>query len=412
MADQDLLDAYRRRQEEYEAAVANAPEREKPGFWRKLGAVAAGAVGGWNYDRGGMQWGQQVADDIIEGPYKKRYDEYLKGLEAKRKGLDLAQEGVNAQARLNEVRLRREEMDRQHKAEIDNKNNKGIDIWGRSIEKQFGDSAIQVVDRDDAEARFGDAIKAGNLKIVESKTRDASGRPGYYVVPTEKASNEKLQGEGTTYIENYNAMAKQLGLPTASKVPSDPKLRQDTLRELRQLYQNKMSTDAQTASTNRTLAMIAAAGRRQDDRQDFSKDQTRAGASRKIWDSAKYSTGQIDKEFEGRIAKALEDGKKDEAERLVRSRELRKMQVLNTAHAQDAQVQGKLTAPRYELDEGNKMVAEELPVADILKGTEPVARSPRPSRQEEEDRLFKKAMEMAGGDTQKAIALLKAGKVQ
>jgi hypothetical protein len=407
--DEQLMELYRKRQQEYEDAIANEPVREKPNFWRKLGAIGAGAFGGWNFDRGGMQWGQQAGQQILEGPYQQRYNEYLRGLEAKRRGLDLAQEGMTNQARLTELRLRREEADRIKKADLDAKKNKGLDIFGQSVNKQYGQQAVQVEDEEDAQARFGDAIKTGDMQVIRSRTVGSDGRPALYVVPTKQARDKEFQTTSQSYLSSYNTLAKQLGMEPETTVPPDAKVRQDNINAMRALLQQKMQGEREANINSRQMATIGSMMARQNDSQAFRDEQTKAAANRNLWAEVQRSINSIDKEFEGKIAKALENGLKDEAERLTNQRETRKAIILSEAHRKHAMAKGLMSYPQYKVGEGSKMVAEETPVTEI--GMEQKGGGGQLT-QEEEDRLFQKALAMANNDAEKAKELLRSGKVK
>ena len=99
--EQAIYDDFERKRKDYADFAANAPVQEKPGLWRTLAAIGAGAFGGSQYDKGGMQWGQNLAKEITEGPYQRKMNEHLKMLAAKRMGLDVAQEGMGVLGQIN-----------------------------------------------------------------------------------------------------------------------------------------------------------------------------------------------------------------------------------------------------------------------------------------------------------------------
>jgi hypothetical protein len=104
--EQAIYEDYERKRKDYADFAASAPVQEKPGLWRTLAAIGAGAFGGSQYDKGGMQWGQNLAKEITEGPYQRKMNEHLKMLAAKRMGLDVAQEGMGVMGQISDRKQR------------------------------------------------------------------------------------------------------------------------------------------------------------------------------------------------------------------------------------------------------------------------------------------------------------------
>lgn len=134
-------EALKKAQADYAAEMAGAPVQEKTGMWRKLAAIGAGAFGGSQYDKGGMQWGQNLAKEITEGPYQRKMNEHLKRLAAKRMGVDVAQEGVGVIGQLNTRKAQiaaaaQAAADRktQSEAALDQKRQYANDVWKKNID--------------------------------------------------------------------------------------------------------------------------------------------------------------------------------------------------------------------------------------------------------------------------------------
>lgn len=356
MTTEEYQALFEARQKEYNDALNNAPVRKKPGFWRTLAATAAGAVGGWNFDRGGMQWGQNLANEIVEGPYKREYDEYMQKLEASRRGTDQMQQGLNNRLRLEEIaearQLRKEMAEAKRIADQE----KSIDIFKTKYRDQSKGAAQEVGSMEEAQERFGEDIKKGLKTVVQSATTDRSGKPVIMVVPTDQYWRKLESDEVTELQPTFNKYADLFGLPRVDV----SRLRPEDRRSLFQMYQREIASDTSAKNsqeaTRRMMMGIVAATNRQANAQEFRANQTEGARSKDIWDDTQYRVMLIDRDYNGRIERARAEGRTADVERLVRDREVAKADLLNTAHLRDAQLRKKPEVDQFEVEPGtNKM---------------------------------------------------------
>jgi hypothetical protein len=189
----EAYETYQRQKQAYEQEMAAAPNPDdtKPGLWRTLAAAAAGAVGGWNYDRGGMQWGQQMAREISEGPYQRRMNEHLRRLAAQRQGLEVAQDGMQVVDRAENWKqmaaARRDATDARKandEAKLAAEKLKQAQVYDAIISKQTGGEAVRYpsVEALNADPDAQEKIKAGTHTL-----RQPAGTDLVYLISTAEA---------------------------------------------------------------------------------------------------------------------------------------------------------------------------------------------------------------------------------
>lgn len=209
---QVAYDAYERRKREYEEELANAPVEQKPGFWRQLAAGAVGAVGGWNFDRGGMQWGPALAREITEGPYQRRMNEHLKRLAARRQGLDVAQEGMqvmNQAENWKQLAAQRKQDGENRKAlkeqELKAERQKQVQVYDHLMAKNSGGEALRY---ESMEHLKGDADAQAKIKAGTHVVHNPPGTDLVYIMPTNETRRRAAFDNVKPIVTSINEVIK------------------------------------------------------------------------------------------------------------------------------------------------------------------------------------------------------------
>lgn len=223
---EEAYKTYQQRKAEWDALVAQGVERPKPSLWRTLAAVGAGAAGGWNFDRGGMQWGQQLAREITEGPYQRRMNDHLRQLAEKRQGLDVAQEGLNVMDRAANFKQlaaqrKREGEDRttREAEKLEAQRLKGEGIYKVRLNGQSGGDMLEYVNRNEAMA---DPSVQAKLKAGTHTLHEPSAGHAVFLTPTQETLTKRKVEEVGPLAQRINAViSANPGLSKRGFIPVD-----------------------------------------------------------------------------------------------------------------------------------------------------------------------------------------------
>ena len=409
---QAAYDAYKRRQAEYEATVATAPKYEKPGFWRSLAAIGAGAFGGSQYDKGGMQWGQQIGQQIIEGPYQRRMNEHLKELAAKRQGLDVAQEGLGVlgqiEARKQQAAIARQNAEDRKAAEADKlyqRSQYAQGVYEKDLNKSTeGNYQVYRSKEEALKAKTENPDLAG-YELREDPVEVPGVGRRYYLAESSKDRQNRKSIDISATVANYNQIAPKVGLPTIDN-PGRVSKEEATVRlnEAKELYRMKFQADANNLGYARIAAMVGRGGDG-DSKAYAAAEKFKHQETDKVNSEFQNLKTQKENAYQAQIARALANGNKDEAERLATARGQELAEALNNAHMRIANIWGHKKFKQVELKDGKMVetwVGEGVNQPPDQQPAQPAA--PKVLTKE----IAKQFLQEAGMDQAKAEAMARA----
>lgn len=347
--EQAIYDDYERKRKDYADFAAAAPVQEKPGLWRTLAAIGAGAFGGSQYDKGGMQWGQNLAKEITEGPYQRKMNEHLKMLAAKRMGLDVAQEGMGVMGQISD-RKQRAAIAKQtaddRKAIADNalyqKSQYAQGKYEQDLAKNTEGNYKVFSSRDEALKAQQSNPAYAQYELREDPVEvQGVGRRYYLAEPDTLRQGRKLESAQAiaarinSVIEQNPSLAKRGFTPvTAEKVT---KVGAADLQNYFKEINDVLNLEAQI----RGRAVRGGRGDGDDEAKTY-----RADEKRKFQETAKINAqfaalkAAKENQYMDQIARARANGNEAEAKRLEKQRGLELVEAFNNAALQTANIWG------------------------------------------------------------------------
>jgi hypothetical protein len=361
--EQAIYDDYERKRKDYADFAAAAPVQEKPGLWRTLAAIGAGAFGGSQYDKGGMQWGQNLAKEITEGPYQRKMNEHLKMLAAKRMGLDVAQEGMgvmgqNADRKQRIALAAQTAADRKAQAEaaLDQKRQYANDVWKKNIDHNTKGNWKSFQSPEELAAFQQANPKFQGWEVRKSSVALPNGAQEILLVEPESERQQRSAIDVSSTINMYNQIAPKVGMQPIDN-PGKVSKEEATfkLNEAKELYKMKYQADANNLGYARIAAMMNRGGG-DDDKAAKAEEKRKFQETAKI--NAQFAALKAQKEnyYQREIARAMANGNKEEANRLATQRGEELVEALNNAALQTANIWGHEKFKQYRM--GPKGVEE------------------------------------------------------
>lgn len=415
--EQTIYDDWERKRKDYADFAATAPVRENPGLWRKLAAIGIGAFGGSQYDKGGLQWGQQLGNEVLEGPYQRKMNDHLKMLAAKRQGLDVAQEGMGvvgqiAARKAQAAAAAQAAADRKTAAEaaLDQKRQYANDVWKKNIDHNTKGNWKSFQSPEELSA-----FQQANPKYQAWEVRQSS-------VPLPNGAREIILAEPESEsrkrnLEDVNDLAVRIN----TAVQANPEISRQrgfvpvtaeqvsrySAAKLQDYYKEIQNALGQEAAARAAVAR----GRGRGDGDDEAKAY-RADEKRKHQETAKINAqfaslkASKENQYMDQIARARSNGNEAEAQRLEKQRGLELVEALNNAALQTANVWGHEKFKQYRM--GDKGVEEFMVGKGAESQPQPTPAPESGGKKKMTVEIAKKFAAAAGGDRAKAEAMAKA----
>jgi hypothetical protein len=353
---QQALEDLARQRKQYDEIASAPPQYERPGFWRSLAAIGAGAFGGSQYDKGGMQWGQQIGQQIIEGPYQRRMNEHLKMLAAKRQGLDSAYEGVGT---LGQIEARKQQIEVAKQNAADRKANneeklkadklKNAQVYDAILSKQTGNEAVRYPSM---EAIQADPDAQAKIKAGTHTLRQPAGTDLVYLAPTaeyrRQAAFEDVLPIATQINKmiSANPILQQRGFQPVDAQKASAKgaaALQNVYKEMNDVLNLEMQAKSRASR----------GGGGDDDAKAYAADQ-----KRKNLETAQVNTqfaalkSSKENQYLDQIARARAAGNEEQAKALEKQRGVELVEALNNAHLRIANIWGHEKFKQARLKDG------------------------------------------------------------